>query len=174
MSQCSQCDDITLKGIHTCGRTSPIEFEVKDSGARKEFASGMVRDITEGKMRPDLVRSGPMLMRWIVLMTKGAIKYTADNWMKANGREEHDRFLESADRHYFIWYNWRQYGINYEDMDNPTTEPLAEDHAAAVFFNINGTEYVAAQLEKGWTPEMGVFYGQDATWKPGDEDGSPE
>jgi hypothetical protein len=67
--------------------------------------------------------------------------------MKATGQEEYDRFLESADRHYEIWYTWRRYGINIEDVDNPTTEPLKEDHAAAVFFNINGAEYTVKQMD---------------------------
>ena len=122
-------------------------FQVKDSGERQEFASGMVRDVTGGKMRPDLVKDGPMFLRWVRLLTKGAVKYAARNWMKAAGQEEHDRFLESAARHFEIWYTWRMYGVNIEDMDNPTREPLTEDHAAAVLFNINGTEYVAERME---------------------------
>lgn len=122
--------------------SEPNKFEVKDSGERKQFDSGMQRDTTAGKMRPDLVRDGPMFMRWVLLLMRGLVKYDARNWMKANGQEEYDRFLESADRHYTIWYCWRRYGLNIEDPENPTREPLAEDHAAAVFFNINGAEYV--------------------------------
>lgn len=122
------------------------EFVVKDSGKRAEFDSGMVRDLGEGKMRPDLVRDGPMFLRWVQLVTRGAIKYTARNWMKASGQEEYDRFLESADRHYTIWFTWRKYGINIEDIDHPSREPLKEDHAAAVIFNINGAEYVKEKM----------------------------
>lgn len=122
-------------------------FVVRDSGERTEFESGMVRDVTGGKFRPDLVRDGPMFLRWIMLMTKGAVKYAARNWMKASGIEERDRFLESADRHYMIWYTWRKYGINIEDPENPTTLPLTEDHGAALFFNVNGVEFVEEKLE---------------------------
>lgn len=122
------------------------QFEVKDSGERKQFASGMVRDTAEGKMRPDLVKDGPMFLRWVMLMTRGAIKYAARNWMQATGQEEYDRFLESAERHYTIWYTWRKYGINIENPDHPTREPLTEDHAAALYFNVNGVEYVNAKL----------------------------
>lgn len=121
---------------------------MKDSGEREEFDSGMVRDTIEGKLRPDLIRSGPMLLRWIKLMTAGAVKYAADNWMKASGQAESDRFLQSADRHFLIWYTWHNEGLNIEDPDNPTFEPLAEDHGAAVFFNINGVEYVYARNNK--------------------------
>ena len=117
-------------------------FVVKDSGKREQFESGMHRDTTEGKSRPDLVRDGPMYLRWISLLTKGAVKYAARNWMLASGEQEYARFLESVDRHYNIWFTWMKYGVNIEDAANPTTQPLQEDHAAAVFFNINGAEYV--------------------------------
>lgn len=124
------------------------EFKIRDSGERKEFSSGMVRDTTTGKSRPDLVRDGPMLLRWIALLTNGAAKYAAKNWMKAEGQEEYQRFLESADRHYTIYITYRMYGINIEDPLHPSFDPLVEDHAAAVFFNINGAEYVRAKLDK--------------------------
>lgn len=119
---------------------------MKDSGSRSEFNSGMVRDTTEGKMRPDLVRDGPMFQRWVALMTNGAKKYEARNWMKAAGEEEYGRFLESADRHFNIWITWMLYGVNIEDPNNPTQTPLSEDHAAAAFFNINGAEYVRERM----------------------------
>lgn len=102
---------------------------MEDSGKRLEFASGMVRDTTEGKTKYHLVLDGPMFERWAVHMTKGANKYTDRNWMKANGNEEYDRFKESAFRHFMQWYRG--------DTD--------EDHAAATFFNINGAEYVKRQ-----------------------------
>lgn len=124
-----------------------MSFAVKDTGTRETFDSGMVRDTTTGKQRPDLVRDGPMFMRWVMLLTRGAVKYAARNWMKASGQEEYDRFLESLDRHYNIYFTWRRYGINIEDPDNPTTEPLTEDHGAAVFFNLNGAEYVKEKMD---------------------------
>lgn len=123
-------------------------FEVKDSGKRAEFTGGMVRDITEGKSRPDLVRDGPMFNRWVALMTAGARKYAARNWLRAAGTSEYERFLESADRHFNIWITYRLYGINIEDPSNPTKEPLKEDHAAATFFNINGAEYCQGRFEE--------------------------
>ncbi len=123
-------------------------FEVKDSGERMKFESGMQRDTTTGKLRPDLIHDGPMFLRWVALMTKGAVKYEAKNWMKAAGQAEYDRFLESANRHFLIWFTYRAYGINIENPDNPTVEPLKEDHAAAVFFNVNGVEYTEERLDK--------------------------
>jgi len=102
------------------------KFVVKDSGVREQFDSGMVRDTAEGKTNFALVLDGPMFWRWATHLTKGAVKYAARNWMKARGDAELERFKESAFRHFMQWYNGE------ED----------EDHAAAVFFNINGAEYV--------------------------------
>ncbi len=102
---------------------------IKDSGQRQQFASGMVRDVTTNKIDHLLVRDGPMLRRWAVHLTNGAKKYDKRNWMKAAGEEELYRFRESAIRHFEQWL----------------AGETDEDHAAAVFFNINGAEYVKEQ-----------------------------
>jgi len=147
------------------------EFITKDSGERQEFSSGMVRDTQTGKLRFDLAIDGPLARavfadnslfllfndwyisgspglgakvilaiaereggllplfeRYAGLMTRGAVKYSARNWMKAAGKEEYDRFMASASRHFFQYLRG--------DTD--------EDHAAAVWFNVNGAEFVAA------------------------------
>lgn len=105
---------------------------IKDSGKRQQFDSGMVRDVTEGKTNYFLIRSGPMYERWARHLTEGAKKYEADNWLKAEGEKELRRFRESAARHFEQWLRG--------DMD--------EDHAAAVYFNVNGAEYVQDKLCK--------------------------
>jgi hypothetical protein len=105
-------------------------FVVKDSGERAQFESGMQRDTTTGKIRYDLVFDGPMFERVAAHLTKGAVKYEPRNWMKANSMEEADRYRESAVRHFILWLN----GVT------------DEDHAAAVFFNINGYEYVKERV----------------------------
>lgn len=102
------------------------DFVVKDSGERISFLGGMVRDTATDKLKWHLVADGPMLKRWAVHLSKGAKKYAEKNWMLAAGPEEALRFKESAFRHFMQWYNG--------DVD--------EDHASAVFFNINGHEYV--------------------------------
>ena len=111
------------------------DFVVKDSGARREFSSGMVRDTEEGKIDYSLVANGPMMKRWAEQLTKGAQKYPdvepgVPNWTLAAGSEEYARFKKSAFRHFFQWY------IGCDD----------EDHAAATFFNINGAEYVREKM----------------------------
>lgn len=104
----------------------PSNFQIKDSGERKSFDSGMVRDTDEDKVNYALALDGPMFVRWAKHLTGGAKKYAARNWMLAEGEAERTRFRESALRHFIQWYQG--------DTD--------EDHASAVFFNINGAEYV--------------------------------
>jgi len=109
----------------------PANYVTQDSGQRSQFASGMQRDVTASKTKWHLIASGPMLRRWAGLLTRGAAKYDDNNWMKANSNIELDRFKESAFRHFMQWY--------YADDTN-------EDHAAAVYFNINGYEYTKERI----------------------------
>jgi hypothetical protein len=104
-------------------------FVIKDSGQRETFAGGMVRDTAEGKTDYLLVADGPMLDRWAEHLTKGAKKYARRNWMKAQGLEELERAKSSAFRHLRQWLRG--------DAD--------EDHAAAVFFNVNEAEYIKSK-----------------------------
>jgi hypothetical protein len=107
-------------------------FDVKDSGERQQYPSGMQRDTTEDKVRYDLVFDGPLVERLATHLTKGAKKYDARNWMKASGQDELERFRESAARHFFQWLRG--------DTD--------EDHAMAVVFNINGALYVEEKMDR--------------------------
>lgn len=137
-----------------------MSFEIKDSGARQEFSGGMVRDTTEGKVNFLNVRFGPMLRRWAAHLTKGREKYPdpepgVPNWTLAEGIEELLRAKESAARHFEQWLAGEH----------------DEDHAAAVYFNINLAEYVAEKqpvvpAETGdipWNPER---HGYDASKFP--------
>lgn len=111
-------------------------FTIKDSGERQQFDSGMVRDVTEGKVDYSLVLDGPMFKRWAIHLTNGALKYAKRNWMKASGDAEFTRFKESALRHFIQWYQ--------DERD--------EDHASAVFFNISGAEYVKSRNDSPSIP----------------------
>lgn len=118
---------------HKCERHSvggDKGFIIKDSGERQVFAGGMQRDTTIGKTDYSLVLDGPMLERWAVHMTKGAVKYEPRNWMRAAGLEEYARFKSSAFRHFLQWYR----------------DVVDEDHASAVYFNINGAEFLKEKL----------------------------
>jgi hypothetical protein len=112
------------------------EFTIKDSGTREVYTSGMVRDTANGKTNFLKPLDGPMFERWAVHLTKGAVKYPdvavgIANWTMAAGEPELQRAKESAMRHF----------IQYMRGDND------EDHAAAVFFNINLAEYIKEKLK---------------------------
>lgn len=105
-------------------------FVVKDSGAREVYDSGMQRDTADNKVDYTLALDGPMFERYAEHLRKGALKYGKRNWTKAEGSTELERFRSSALRHLLQWLKG--------DTD--------EDHAAAVWFNINGAEYVIGRM----------------------------
>ena len=115
-----------------------MKYTTRDSGKRKQFKSGMQRDLEDNKPRFDLIfpkgqkYEDTLFYRWAMLMMRGAKKYNARNWEKANGIEELERFKASAFRHFMQWY------CGEED----------EDHAVGVLFNLNGYEYVKEKLSK--------------------------
>lgn len=108
-----------------------MEYQTKDSGAREEFITGMVRDTQKNKPRYDLIDRN-FLKRWAELMARGAEKYGEDNWRKASTEAELNRFKASAIRHMF------QY------LEGDTSE----DHAVAVAFNLAGACMVEEKLKK--------------------------
>ena len=90
--------------------------ELKDSGARKQFSTGAVRDIHEGKGRMDLIPGAAMVMlmqEWghpmsaaaAIALAKhfedGAKKYADRNWEK--GMDTH-AFVDSGMRHLYKAY----------------------------------------------------------------------
>lgn len=117
------------------------EFITKDSGQRQEYASGMRRDLADGK--PDYLLIDPeYLRRWAELMSRGAVKYGAENWRLANSKEELRRFKSSAFRHFMQWLN----------------DEIDEDHAVAVAFNIAAAEYVKEKLKDKVTENRRTLY----------------
>jgi hypothetical protein len=112
-------------------------FETKDSGARAAYDSGMVRDTEEGKARFDLLvplgvpYEKQILTRFADLLARGAEKYSARNWEKANSQAELDRYKSSAFRHFMQWI----------------TGETDEDHAAAVMFNLMCYETIKEKVE---------------------------
>lgn len=118
--------------------TSGNSFVTKDSGVREVYDSGMVRDVQAGKPRFDLLRPAgvpyayQMLTRFAELMARGAEKYGDRNWEKAEGEEEYNRFLSSAARHFEQWLAGER----------------DEDHAAAVWFNIQAAEKMRFDVDR--------------------------
>ena len=116
--------------------TDKPKFTIKDSGKRQKFESGMVRDTQDNKVDFTRIFDGPMVDRWADHLTKGEKKYPdispgVPNWTLANGKKELTRFEKSAMRHMLQWFRGE----------------TDEDHAAAVFFNMNGAEYVKERLK---------------------------
>lgn len=90
----------------------------------------MVRDTQDGKPRYGLMPRGP-LKRVAELYARGAVKYDARNWEKANSVVELERFRESAFRHLI------------QLLDGETDE----DHGAAVVFNVFAIMWLEERLD---------------------------
>lgn len=105
-------------------------YVTKSSGERITNTSGMTKELDVTKARFDLcIPEGipyneQLFTRFAGLMSRGAVKYAARNWEKANSQVELDRFKESAFRHFMQWY----------------CGEIDEDHAVAVLFNIMAYE----------------------------------
>lgn len=118
----------------------PGRYQIKDSGERSEFAGGMVRDSATDKLDYTSLLFGPMLDRYIAHLTKGREKYPdpepgVPNWTLAEGVDELTHAKRSLLRHVFQLLR--------DERD--------EDHAAAVWFNVNLIEYIRDKMNK---PEL--------------------
>ena len=114
-------------------------YITKDSGQRQEYASGMRRDVQDGKPRFGLIfpkgvaYQDQLLTRFAELLARGAEKYGDNNWQLANSQEELDRFRESGLRHMIQW----------------ACGETDEDHATAVIFNLMAYENTKRKIEEG-------------------------
>ena len=114
--------------------------EIKDSGERATYDSGMVREPDDGRIDFTLCfpKAVPfdeqIFIRFAKHLTAGAQKYSKRNWEKANSEEELNRYYVSAFRHFMQWFH----GEN------------DEDHAAAVWFNMMCVEFLNGRLQGKW------------------------
>lgn len=113
-------------------KSNVTQYETLDSGKRKEFPSGMRRDLDAGKPRFDLIPIPP-LTRLADLYARGAVKYGDSNWTLADSPEELQRFKASFLRHAFQWLGG--------DTD--------EDHAIAAVWNIFAYLVIEDKLKNG-------------------------
>ncbi len=109
------------------------KFITKDSGDRRNFDTGSVRDRAEGKGRFDLIPTMP-IRRLADLYERGAIKYSPNNWRK--GQPLMASFIDSAMRH----------------MNQLVAGEPDEDHAASILWNIVGYMWTLAEIEAGRLP----------------------
>lgn len=101
-----------------------MNFITKDSGARKEYWNGFVRDDDGTKIRYDLIPLD-MLKRLAELYTRWAEKYGDNNRQNAQW-EDINSFKRSARRHFVQRQNWER----------------DEDHGIAVVWNIIAYEHL--------------------------------
>jgi len=104
-------------------------FVVKDSGERSSYDSGMVRDASVGKTRPDLI--SPFFEdRLGQLLRKGAEKYVERNWEKG---QPFSRAFASLKRHV-------------RDFQEGNRD---EDHLAAVAFGCMAIIHYEEMIKRG-------------------------
>jgi hypothetical protein len=108
------------------------DFITKDSGQRRVFETGSVRDSRKGKGRFDLIPAYP-LKRLAQLYERGAEKYADNNWQKGQNLAN---YLDSAMRHL----------NDYRDGDR------SEDHLIAVAWNIFAYVWTERAIEQGKLP----------------------
>lgn len=141
------------------GERVTTSFVTKDSGKHEEYSTGMQRDTERGKPRFTLLfpkilpYAENLIVRFAELMGRGADKYKTRNWESAATPEELERYLSSAFRHFVQWQEAMTGPCDCKmdelgDRDD-SCELHSEDHAAAVLFNIMGTEYVKWRIRNG-------------------------
>ena len=108
------------------------DFVVKDSGERRTFATGSVRDRGDLKPRPDLI-SPFALMRVGEHMRKGAAKYGRGNWERGQPFSE---ITASMYRHLLQWLQGDE----------------EEDHLAAIVFGAQALMHYREMIDRGLLP----------------------
>lgn len=107
---------------------------VKDSGERRDFGTGSVRDVRTGKGRYDLLE--PYAIRRLAQhFENGAAKYGDDNWKLG---QPLSGYLDSAIRHCF----------------NVLEGKTDEDHAAAAAWNIMALISTKHWVDEGTLPSV--------------------
>ena len=114
--------------------------EIKDSGNRRQFESGAVRDIQEGKGRLDLLPACAVI-RLAKHFEAGAKKYSDRNWEK--GIPIHS-FIDSALRHL----------MKYLDGQND------EDHLCAAAWNCMCAMWTEEKMP--WLQDIPTRIGEDS------------
>jgi hypothetical protein len=108
-------------------------YTTKDSGAREEYATGSMRDTTDGKGSFTSI-SPHMLRRLAMLMERGAKKYGLFNYQKG---QPFSRIVDSLMRH-----------TNQARMGDES-----EDHKAAIIFNAMAWIHFEEEIAAGRLPE---------------------
>lgn len=107
-------------------------LSLKDSGKRQDFETGSRRDVSDSKIRPDLV---PPCIEFYdsALLAMGSIKYGSRNWQKG---QPVMRYYESLKRHLLC------FALGATD----------ENHLAAIRWNTMGIQYTLLMIKHGKLP----------------------
>ena len=132
----------------------PFDERLKDSGERREFSSGAVRDRGDLKPRPDLI-SPHAQMREGMIHTKGSAKYSVRNWEKGMPLSV---CLASAQRHI------EQYKLGLTD----------EDHLAQARWNLGAMIHFEEEIRAGRMDSAFADMPHYEKPKPGDRRINPE
>lgn len=109
------------------------ETVIKDSGSKKKFSTGSMRDIQLGKPCPDLAPTSTLLKLYMHY-GNGACKYLSRNWEKGQPLTQ---YVRSAERHLCAFKLGR------------TDEP----HLIAALWNIIALDWTMDMIEVGLLPE---------------------
>ena len=108
------------------------DLPIKDSGDRREFSTGAVRDVNEDKGRFDLIC--PFALRVLAkVLQKGAKKYAERNWEKGIPQSS---YIDSAIRH----------------LNNHRIGMRDEDHLAAALYNVHCLVSQRERIAEGLLP----------------------
>jgi hypothetical protein len=103
-----------------------------DSGARRLYQTGAVRDASEGKGHFHSIPPGA-LRRVAKRFEDGARKYAKDNWMKGIALSH---YQDSLFRHLLAWAEGDQ----------------AEDHVGAILWNASAMDWTETEIAAGRLP----------------------
>lgn len=134
-------DELRIRANETWEKLNSIHSrvcELPDSGERREFSTGSVRDIRDGKGRYDLI--SPIAMASLAKrMEDGMQKYGERNWEKGQNLMS---YIDSCIRH-----------INNFITDRMTNTISAEDHISAAFWNLHSFIHTKYMIENGLLPK---------------------
>lgn len=116
---------------------SELPSKLPDSGERREFETGSVRDIRDGKGRYDLL--SPIALESIAKrMEDGMQKYGERNWEKGQYLMS---YIDSCLRHIFGYLE-----------DVMIGRKSAEDHMSAALWNLHGFIHTQRMINEGLLP----------------------
>lgn len=142
--ECSDCGnkvhDTTCRFHHSRKPTKEMKRDVivdfskvQDSGARRSFDTGSVRDIRTGKGRYDLI-SPIALKRLAKHYENGAVKYGDRNWEKGQPLAS---YMDSLIRHAYVFM----------------AGDRSEDHLAAIAWNAFAVMHTQMMIKESKLPK---------------------